>query len=177
LEIKEWAKEVNVTTNSTDNFNNSTSDNSTIQTTTIVKSMTSIFFGRWFYDMFFFIIICLLLRNMINGVIVTAFSAIREESENNLKDMENKCFICSLDKMEFEKNNISFEYHIKYEHNVKYYIYYILEFYYLQYSELKYYQYKANDLIKNKSAEIFPIGRSLSLGENYKGVVKGVEDD
>jgi len=177
LEIKEWAKEVNITVNSTDE-NNYTIINSTITTTnTIVKSMAGRFFGRWFYDMFFFVIICLLLRNMINGVIVTAFSAIREDSEKNLKDMENKCFICSLNKMEFEKNNISFRDHIKYEHNVNNYIYHILEYFKLSYSELDYYQYSIYRLIKNKGPEIFPIGMALSLGDNYKGNIKDEDDD
>lgn len=44
---------------------------------------------------------------MINGVIVTAFSAVREDSEKRINDIGNCCFVSSINpfivRSEFEK--------------------------------------------------------------------------
>lgn len=40
--------------------------------------------------------------------------------------MKNKCFICNIHRDDFEKYNVSFDNHIKYEHNLWNYVYFII---------------------------------------------------
>ena len=63
---------------------------------------TYLFWVRYISDMVFFISVILLLLNMVNGVIVSTFSQIREENNARDQDITNKCFICSIDRLEFE---------------------------------------------------------------------------
>jgi len=124
----------------------------------------NLFFFRWFFDMIFFTTAILLLLNMINGVIVTTFSSIREESDKNMEDKTNKCYMCSIDKVEFEKNKIDFRDHVKNQHNIKDYVNYIL---YLKLKKNK--DLNSNEIFIKKNVlkrniYIFPIYRSKALG-------------
>ena len=80
------------------------------------------YFIRWITDIIFYIIVILLLLNMINGIIVSTFSQIRELSQIKEEDINQKCFICGQSKEDFEKNKIDFNNHISNEHNLWNYI-------------------------------------------------------
>jgi hypothetical protein len=133
-----------------------------------------LFFGRWMLDMVFFISVLLLLLNMINGIIVSTFSAIREESEQKADDEVNRCFICSIDKMEFKKRKLSFEMHIKKEHNVKNYINFIVFLKTTPNKNLDSNQEYIKDCIENRDINVFPIYQSKALGP---GVFDKKEED
>lgn len=123
-----------------------------------------LFFGRWILDMVFFISVILLLLNMINGIIVSTFSAIREESEQKADDEENRCFICSIDKSEFEKRKMSFESHIKNQHNVKDYINFIIYLRLTPNKDLDSNQGYIKECIEERDINVFPIFQSKELG-------------
>ena len=116
-----------------------------------------IYLHRWVHDMIFFIIVSLLLLNMINGVIVTTFSQIREDSSNKEDDKNNICFICSIPRYEVEKQGLSFEEHIKSEHCVKTYIRYLLSLYLMDTNDMDQDQYYVYNCLKKNGVEFFPI--------------------
>ena len=124
-----------------------------------------IFFARWFLDMLFFMVIILLLLNMINGVIVSTFSSIRENTDKNDEDIENLCFICSIKKTEFEKRRIDFNEHKKYEHQIKDYINYLIYLKLKLNKDLDSNEVFIKESIMKRNINIFPIYRSKSLGE------------
>lgn len=124
-----------------------------------------LYMGRWITDIAFFTSILLLLLNMINGIIVTTFSQLREESEKKLEDIENRCYICSIDKSEFEKRKISFERHIRNEHNVKDYINFILFLKLTDNKDLDANQGQIKEQINDRDINVFPIFRSKAIGE------------
>lgn len=101
---------------------------------------------------------------MINGVIVTTFSAIREESDQRMEDKENKCYLCSIDKVEFEKRKVSFARHINEEHNIKDYIHYILNVKFRKNKDLDSYEVFVKKNVLERNIYLFPIYRSKSLG-------------
>jgi len=101
---------------------------------------------------------------MINGIIVSTFSAIREESEQKADDEENRCFICSIDKSEFEKRKISFQNHIKKEHNVKDYINFIITLRLTPNKDLDSNQGYIKECIEDRDINVFPIYQSKALG-------------
>ena len=79
---------------------------------------------RFLYDIIFYIFIIIILGNIIIGLIINII-LYNNNQYNNYK--KNKCIICNLNIDEcLNKRNISFEYHIKKEHNILFYIYYII---------------------------------------------------
>jgi inositol 1,4,5-triphosphate receptor type 3 len=120
---------------------------------------------RFFNDFIFFVLVSLMLLNMINGVIVSTFSQIREESNFKEEDISNKCFICNIDKVIFERLKIQFSEHLKFEHNVKNYIRFLVILKLSNYKDLDADQSYVFDCIYNKEIKCFPVGRSLSTGE------------
>lgn len=137
-----------------------------------------LFWMRWIGDMIFYITVILLLLNMVNGVIVSTFSQIREENNANLEDTNNKCFICSIDRVEFEKKKISFKDHNENEHNTKTYIFYLVWLKLINEKDLDADQSFIMDCIKKDEISCYPVKRSSTLGnlENV-GDEEGDEED
>ena len=119
--------------------------------------------ARYLMDMIFYITVILLLLNMINGVIVSTFSQIREESNNKEEDKTNKCFICSIDRVEFEKKKIAFKDHLK--HNSKTYIKYLVFLKLFDEKDLDADQSHIITCLKERDIGCFPVEKSLSLGD------------
>ncbi len=114
--------------------------------------------------MVFYITVILLLMNMINGVIVSTFSQIREQSNEMEDDINNKCFICSIDRIEFEKRNIPFITHLYEEHYSKNYIKFLVNLKLSCEKDLDCDQFYINKCVKNNDVACFPVSKSLSLG-------------
>ena len=82
---------------------------------------------RWFYDMAFYALITVIMLNLIFGIIIDTFSSIRAQEDSNKLDQRNKCFICSYDLGTInQKTKRGFEYHIKNEHYMWNYIFYLI---------------------------------------------------
>lgn len=80
------------------------------------------YYKRFFYEWFFFLIINLILLNAINGIIVDTFQNFREEDNAQNNQINNVCYICSLDRGELEMFGINFNHHIFNDHNTYYYV-------------------------------------------------------
>lgn len=126
-----------------------------------------LFFVRWATDLVYFITIILLLLNMINGIIVSTFSAIREETEKNAKDLETMCLICSLNATSFRINNLKYRDHIQLHHNVYNYIYFILMLKVKPKTELDSDESYVKEMLDSYNVNVFPIKKSMSLGEEF----------
>ena len=132
------------------------------------KSYTTekaLYFLRFFSDFIFYIIVVLLLLNMLNGVIVTTFSQIREESSKKEEDQKNRCFICNINRIEFQKNKIDFADHQKYEHNTNDYIKFFIFLWHINEKDMDADQSFINECIKEKDIKFFPVNCAKSIGE------------
>lgn len=58
---------------------------------------------RWFLDIGFFAIIVLVMLNVLFGIIVDAFGALREEKNFQKEDSVNLCFVCNLKREMFDR--------------------------------------------------------------------------
>lgn len=123
------------------------------------------FWFRFATDFIFFVTVILLLLNMINGVIVSTFSQIREESAAKDEDIKNKCFICSLERIEFEKRKINYEEHCKNEHNTETYIKYLVGVKLINPKDLDADQSFITECLKSRDIACFPVFRSFSVGD------------
>ena len=133
------------------------------------------YFLNTLYDLSFFILIITLLLNLIFGMIIDAFGELRDEKNANDEDKLNVCFICGLERSEYERIG-NFDKHTSEEHNMWQYVAYIV---YLQEKEKSF----STDMtdIESYVAECYhkkdyswmPVGRSLTL---ERETVKEVEE-
>ena len=127
--------------------------------------------------MIFYISVILLLLNMVNGVIVSTFSQIREENNAKEADINNKCFICSIDRLEFEKRKISFKEHSSVEHNLKTYVKYLVWLKMINEKDLDSNQSYIMQCVKQEEISCFPVLRSSTLGNLNDKQSDGANDD
>merc|ERR1712070_195878 len=117
------------------------------------------FLARFFFDLAFFITM-----NIIFGIIIDTFSAMREMTEMKINDMKTVCFICSIDRYTFDKQGTPFDIHIKEEHNMWKYLYYLV---YLstkdetEYTGLESYM---GALMAEENVGFYPTHKSMCLG-------------
>jgi len=122
---------------------------------------------RYLLDLIFYITVILLLLNMINGVIVTAFSQLREERDLKDNDKKNKCYICSLERELFEKSQLNFEDHVELEHNYLTYIQYLVILKFFNEKDMDADQNYVIANVKKKEISCFPQEKALCI-ENSK---------
>jgi hypothetical protein len=123
----------------------------------------SLYFERYFFDLIFFFMVIILLLNIIFGIILDTFAALRELKEEREDLLNNHCFICSLNRDQLEKIEEGFEYHTRREHNTWEYLYFII---YIKTKEPSEYtgieSYIAEKLAAN-DVSFVPLYHSLSL--------------
>lgn len=120
---------------------------------------------RWATDMIFYITVILLVMNMINGIIISTFSTLREEDEKKENDKLNKCFICSLSRIQFEKYKINFEFHTQKEHNFHNYIKYLIILKLTPEREQNADQSYIYKCLKSEDIAFFPLFKAKSLAD------------
>ena len=128
---------------------------------------------RTVYIMSFLILWVFLLSNIMTAQIVEAFVQIRSQKVEAQRDLEERCFICSLDRFTFESRRSTgasgFQHHLEHEHNPLYYLYYMD--YLLTKDETLYTgieTYIARSLFgkRGKRCDWIPINRALQLEED-----------
>jgi len=124
--------------------------------------------GRFSVDLLFFLIICLVLLNIIFGIIIDTFSDLRMAKLENQRKIINTCFICGIDRVVFDRAAdrnavIGFKRHILKDHSMWAYLYFMV-FLRLQDRDdddgLELYVRK---LVEAKDTQWFPTGRALCL--------------
>ena len=97
---------------------------------------------------------------MINGIIVSTFSQIRELSQIKEEDINQKCFICGQSKEDFEKNKIDFNKHITNEHNLWNYIMFFVNLKCMKEKDLDSDQTYIAKKLDELDIAFFPVGQS-----------------
>ena len=117
------------------------------------------------FDLTFFFLVIIILLNLIFGIIIDAFADMRDARNRAETDVKERCFICNLNRFEFETKNKSWFDHTQKEHNAFAYLYFIL-----------YVQHKPDDqctgvekyvkkLVQQEDPRFFPNGECLAIGQ------------
>ncbi|XP_067095628.1 inositol 1,4,5-trisphosphate receptor type 3 isoform X3 [Osmerus mordax] len=85
-----------------------------------------LFAARVIYDLLFYFIVIIIVLNLIFGVIIDTFADLRSEKQKKEEILKTTCFICGLERDKFDNKTVSFEEHIKLEHNIWNYLYFIV---------------------------------------------------
>ena len=51
---------------------------------------------RFIYDIIYFTFFEMLFGNIVSGIMLDAFSSLREEADSLVNDKKNKCYICDI---------------------------------------------------------------------------------
>lgn len=115
----------------------------------LITLQEPLFVARVVYDLLFFFIVIIIVLNLIFGVIIDTFADLRSEKQQKELILKNTCFICGkcifylfwyhvftvivyndafagLNRSSFDNKTVSFEEHVKHEHNMWHYLYFIV---------------------------------------------------
>lgn len=129
-----------------------------------VKSDSSYFIFRTLFDMFYFFIINLICLNLLFGVIIDTFAALRQEKQKKEDILRNTCFICGLPRSDFDNRvEITFEDHIVREHNMWHYLYFMILLKTKKKTDFTGPETYVYQLMETNDWSWFPIRRAMSL--------------
>ncbi len=129
-----------------------------------IKEMSETgYFKEFLFGWMFYFIIMLIIVNIINGIIVDTFQALREQ--NNRKDdiLNNFCYICSLARTEFEVKGVNYEKHLMNEHYIKNYFDYLFKIQGTDEHDLNSLDSQVLKAIKDFKTDFFPNKKAKSL--------------
>ena len=116
----------------------------------------SYYIARFVYEVIYFISQTVMLQGMIFGIIIEAFSELRNKEQKIEKDKNEICFICGIDKGTCEKNGQKFEEHINKVHNLWTYVDYILGLRFVDIQETNAINSYVMETIEKKELSWFP---------------------
>lgn len=122
-----------------------------------------LFAARVVYDLLFFFVVIIIVLNLIFGVIIDTFADLRSEKQRKEEILKTTCFICGLERDKFDNKTVSFEEHIKSEHNMWHYLYFLVLVRVKDPTEYTGPESYVAQMIAEKNLEWFPRMRAMSL--------------
>ena len=123
------------------------------------------YWSEFIFDWVFYFILILIMLNIINGIIVDTFQALREQNNEKEHVKNNVCYICSIDRSKFEMKGVDYDYHLQKEHNILNYFHYIIKVLRTFEQDLNSMDFEVLKAIKASSTDFFPVKKALSLGD------------
>ncbi|XP_029290994.1 inositol 1,4,5-trisphosphate-gated calcium channel ITPR3 isoform X3 [Cottoperca gobio] len=122
-----------------------------------------LFAARVVYDLLFYFIVIIIVLNLIFGVIIDTFADLRSEKQKKEEILKTTCFICGLERDKFDNKTVSFEEHIKLEHNIWNYLYFIVLVREKNKTDYTGPESYVAHMIKNNNLDWFPRMQAMSL--------------
>nr|XP_022341730.1 inositol 1,4,5-trisphosphate receptor type 2-like isoform X3 [Crassostrea virginica] len=115
------------------------------------------------YHVSFFIFITTIGLNIIFGIIVDTFSELRDLKWRAESDMKDTCFICSRNSYDFEHNGKGFDHHVRNEHNMWAYVFFLIHLEDVKTSDFTALELYVHKLVALENYDFFPMNRALCL--------------
>uniref|UniRef100_A0A669F8S1 Inositol 1,4,5-trisphosphate receptor n=1 Tax=Oreochromis niloticus TaxID=8128 RepID=A0A669F8S1_ORENI len=139
-----------------------------------------LFAARVVYDLLFFFVVIIIVLNLIFGVIIDTFADLRSEKQRKEEILKTSCFICGLERDKFDNKTVSFEEHIKSEHNMWHYLYFMVLVRVKDPTEYTGPESYVNKMIAEKNLDWFPRMRAMSLvsseGDNEQNEMRSLQE-
>ncbi|XP_055999570.1 inositol 1,4,5-trisphosphate receptor type 1-like isoform X4 [Ostrea edulis] len=123
----------------------------------------NLFVARVVYDLLFFFIVIIIVLNLIFGVIIDTFADLRSEKQQKDEILKNTCFICGLNRSNFDNKSVSFDEHKSKEHNMWHYLNFIVLVKVKDHTEFTGPESYVYQMVKEKNLDWFPRMRAVSL--------------
>ena len=124
-----------------------------------------LYVGYILYEFTFWMIVVTVLLNVIFGIIIDTFGELRGERAAKKSNMENTCFICSVDRFTFETKGGGFERHIRDDHNMWNYLYLMVYLREKDPTEYNGWEQYVADKIKAEDTSFIPSNNAIVLKE------------
>lgn len=122
------------------------------------------YWSDFLVEWMFYFFIMLVMLNLINGIVVDTFQDLRQKNSEKSELKDNSCFICSINRSDFEAFGVDYDYHIHKEHNILDYFHYIFKINSTtnkdDFSSCEYDIYMK---IKKNMTDFFPVKQSMTL--------------
>ena len=119
---------------------------------------------RFFFDVSFFLLVITILLNVIFGIIIDTFAALREKSQMQAEDMKNVCFICGLNRQTLDKDTEEgFETHTMEDHEVWNYVYFLIHLQIKDKSDMNGVESYIKEKFEMQETSWFPMHRCLRI--------------
>ncbi|XP_072522354.1 inositol 1,4,5-trisphosphate-gated calcium channel ITPR1 isoform X12 [Salminus brasiliensis] len=122
-----------------------------------------LFAARVIYDLLFFFMVIIIVLNLIFGVIIDTFADLRSEKQKKEEVLKTTCFICGLERDKFDNKTVTFEEHIKVEHNMWHYLFFIVLIKVKDSTEYTGPESYVAEMIREHNLDWFPRMRAMSL--------------
>ncbi|KAJ3075203.1 hypothetical protein HDU98_008929 [Podochytrium sp. JEL0797] len=122
------------------------------------------FYGaRVLLDISFFLVVIVFLLNVVFGIIFDTFGQLREERKDISDDLRAQCYVCSINASEFQRHASGFEHHIKKEHNIWHYLFFLIHLELKDKTEYTSHETFISESLANNDLTFFPINRAIAL--------------
>lgn len=121
-----------------------------------------IFLG-FVFNVLYHIVIILVFSAVVSGIIIDAFAEKRSTNNSIRNDILNTCFICNIEREDFEQLNLNFKQHVREEHNLWDYAFFRL---YLESKDAIDYtglETFCSSQIRDKKISWFPIKKAIKI--------------
>ncbi|XP_031423065.1 inositol 1,4,5-trisphosphate receptor type 1 isoform X5 [Clupea harengus] len=139
-----------------------------------------LFTARVIYDLLFFFMVIIIVLNLIFGVIIDTFADLRSEKQKKEEVLKTTCFICGLERDKFDNKTVTFEEHIKVEHNMWHYLFFIVLVKVKDHTEYTGPESYVAEMIREHNLDWFPRMRAMSLvsmdGEGEQNEIRNLQE-
>ncbi|ORY28919.1 hypothetical protein BCR33DRAFT_724882 [Rhizoclosmatium globosum] len=119
--------------------------------------------ARILLDLSFFLIVIVFLLNVVFGIIFDTFGQLREDRKDISDDLKTQCYVCSINASEFQRHSSGFENHIKKEHNVWHYLFFLVHLELKDKTEYTSHETFISESLGKNDLSFFPINRAIAL--------------
>ena len=123
---------------------------------------------RLIVDDIFFILIVITAIDLVFGIILGAFSTLRNEEQKHSTDRKYRCFICHVNKSTLEKNRQNFNEHRTKVHNLWNYVDYMITLKFTDFHNLNAINSFTSHKIENKDISWLPTYKDLQNNQKKK---------
>ena len=102
------------------------------------------------------------------GIIIDTFAELRDEKKQNDSLVMNTCFICGLNKSQFDSRSSGWSAHVFQDHNAYAYMFYV---FYLQEKKMSHcdgLEKFVKEKMRASNVDFFPLNKALELPESLK---------
>ena len=120
------------------------------------------------FNVLYHILIILVFSAVVSGIIIDAFAEKRATNNTIRHDILNTCFICNIEREDFEQLNLDFKQHVREEHNLWDYAFFRL---YLETKDDTKYtglETFCAEQIRDNKISWFPIKKAIVIGRRSK---------
>eukprot|EP01059_Diplonema_ambulator_P036495 TRINITY_DN9103_c0_g1_i1.p1 TRINITY_DN9103_c0_g1~~TRINITY_DN9103_c0_g1_i1.p1 ORF type:complete len:2700 (+),score=824.86 TRINITY_DN9103_c0_g1_i1:45-8144(+) len=115
------------------------------------------------FEILFFVLVIVILLNIIFGIIIDTFAELRSQRQAVEEDIRTKCFICGIEASEFDRHAEGFRIHIKEDHNMWLYVFFLVHLRLKEVSEFNGQESYVYDKVKMMDLSFFPLNKALAV--------------